>query len=336
MVIPVNLKEHSYAVSIERGILNKVDTYLTMYESGIIVTDSGVPKSHVNVVYEKLNGKFDVVTIPNGEENKNYTSVHKILDFMIEKNLNRKSCVIALGGGVVGDVAGFCASIYMRGCAFVNIPSTFLSMVDSSVGGKTGIDYNGIKNLVGSFYQPKFVLIDPDLLKTLDQRQINSGICESLKMAACFDKELFEKISNGISEEDYEYVISKSIMMKKDVIEKDEKENMLRRVLNFGHTLGHGIEESCDGKLYHGECVGLGMIAITNGETQKRITKALENNNLPTKAYFDKEKALDAISHDKKSTQNGIVCVELDEIGKFSFRNIGIEELKSKLDIVRN
>jgi 3-dehydroquinate synthase len=207
-------------------------------------------------------------------------------------------------------------------------------MVDSSVGGKTGIDYNGIKNLVGSFYQPKGVFVDPYLLKTLPDRQIKSGICESYKMAACFDSSLFKRMSKGISESDYFDIITKSIELKKDVVEKDEKESNLRRVLNFGHTLGHGIEEACNHTLYHGECVGLGMIAITKGDVQKQILAGIEKIGLPTKAYFDKDKAIDNILHDKKGTDNGIVYIALDEIGKFSFEVLDFNKVSEMLDYV--
>ena len=332
MDISIVLKEHSYQVAIENGIIDRIGNCFIKYKNGLIVTDDNVPKIYAQKVKDQTG--FDIVTIPSGEENKNYNSVIKILDSMCEKKLNRSSCLISVGGGVVGDISGFCASIYMRGIDFYNIPSTFLSMVDSSVGGKTGIDYNGIKNLVGSFYQPKGVFVDPYLLKTLPERQIKSGICESYKMAACFDPSLFEKMTKGISEDDYFDIITKSIELKKDVVEKDEKESNLRRVLNFGHTLGHGIEEACNHSLYHGECVGLGMIAITKGDVQKEIISGLEKMGLPTKAHFDKDKAIENILHDKKGTNDGIVCVELNEIGKFSFGILDLNKIDEMLDYV--
>jgi 3-dehydroquinate synthase len=179
--------------------------------------------------------------IPQGEKNKNFETYKFLLEVLSENEFTRNDCIVAVGGGVVGDISGFTASTYMRGIDFYNIPTTLLSQVDSSIGGKTAIDFYGYKNTVGAFYQPKAVVIDPDVLKTLPKRQLNNGLCESIKMAATSDKELFNLIKNGGAYDNIETVIEKSLKIKKAVVENDEKEVGLRRVLNFGHTVGHAV-----------------------------------------------------------------------------------------------
>lgn len=332
MIIPVNIKDHSYDVIIEDGILNSNLKYFDSYTKTLIVTDDGVPRKYSVSLKEKIKGECDILTLKSGEENKNMSSIMKIIDKMIECNFDRKSCLIALGGGVVGDMVGLASSLYMRGIDFINIPSTFLSMVDSSVGGKTGVDYKGIKNIVGTFHQPKLVIVDPILLSTLDERNIKAGICESLKMAACFDENLFNFISKGVKKEDYTYVIEESIKLKKNVVEKDEKELGLRKVLNFGHTIGHAIEESCSGRYIHGECVGIGMVAISNSNVKDILEKALSNIGLPIRANFDKENAKKIIMHDKKSAKDYVECVIVNKIGSFEFVKYGKEELNNIID----
>ena len=200
---------------------------------------------------------------------------------MLDAGFTRRDCVIAVGGGVVGDLSGFAASIYMRGIDFYNIPTTLLSQVDSSVGGKTAIDFEGVKNIVGAFYPPKAVLIDENVLSTLPLRQLNNGLAEALKMSMTSDRELFDIFENGNPYENIGTVIEKSLLIKTDVVNKDEKEQGLRRVLNFGHTIGHGIEAEQAGRLYHGECVAIGMIPMCSTETAERLKRILAKLGLP-------------------------------------------------------
>jgi 3-dehydroquinate synthase len=256
---------------------------------------------------------------------------------MLKNNFTRKDCVCAVGGGVVGDTAAFAASIYMRGIDFYNFPTTLLSMVDSSSGGKTGIDLDDVKNAVGTFYQPKSVVIDPTVLKTLDKRQINCGLSEALKMAATFDEQLFDFISNSnFSDEDMTYIIQRSVELKKSIVEQDEKEKNVRKSLNFGHTIGHGIEESANESLLHGECVAIGMVAMSDKKAKQKITKALNRIGLPSSASFDERSVIETIMHDKKSTGDGKVSVVLvEEIGQYKFVDMTKEELLNRLSAVK-
>ena len=205
----------------------------------------------------------------SGEQSKNLTVYGDLLGRLCEAGLTRDDSVIALSGGVVGDLSGFAAASYMRGIDFYNIPTTVLSQVDSSIGGKTAVNFGGIKNIVGAFYQPKKVLVDPELLRTLSKRQTANGLAEALKMAACFDEELFSLFERGDPYAKLPEIITRSLEIKKMVVEQDEREQGLRKALNFGHTIGHGIE-SVTG-LLHGECVALGMIPMSSDPVRERL-----------------------------------------------------------------
>ena len=320
MTLTVNLQHTSYDIVIERGVLKQADQYLNLRRRVLIVTDSGVPESYAQTV-ATLAQQPIIVTIEQGEESKSLASYETLLKTMLDNHFTRKDCVVAVGGGVVGDLAGFAAASYMRGVDFYNIPTTLLSQVDSSIGGKTAINFGGIKNIVGAFYQPKCVLIDPDLLKTLPKRQLANGLAEALKMSLTFDKDLFSLFETDSIEASLDQIILSSLKIKKDVVEKDEKEAGLRRVLNFGHTVGHGIEsENARHGLYHGECVALGMIPMCSDEVKERLLPILEKLSLPTKADFDPENALAAMLHDKKAEGNCVSVVTVDTVGTFTMK----------------
>lgn len=245
---------------------------------------------------------------------------------MLKEQFTRKDCVVAVGGGVVGDLAGFAASCYMRGIDFYNIPTTLLSQVDSSIGGKTAIDLCGVKNIVGAFYQPKAVLVDPDILATLSEEQFACGAAEIIKMAATFDEELFDFIEKNSIKSQLEEIIARALKIKARVVEEDERESNLRKVLNFGHTLGHGIE-SVTG-LLHGQCVALGMIPMTDISVRKRLLSVLKKENLPTKCDADTDKVIEAVIHDKKAEDNIIVTIQVEKIGSYKLVPMNIEQLK--------
>ena len=325
MRVKVELGKNSYDIIIERGALKKVGTELDLNRKVLILTDDGVPKCYSECVASFCKSPF-IYTVEQGEGSKSIATWQKVLEFMLENSFNRKDCVVAVGGGVVGDLAGFAAASFMRGIDFYNIPTTVLSQVDSSVGGKTAVNLGGVKNIVGAFYQPKKVIIDPEVLKTLEDRQISSGLAESIKMALCFDEELFALFENGDISENIDTIIQKSIRIKRDVVEKDEKEASLRRVLNFGHTLAHGIETQ--GGLYHGECVALGMIPMCSPEVKKRLIKVLEKCSLPVSASVDKQKMLNTVSHDKKSESNYINIVRVEKAGTFIIEKATLEEIE--------
>ena len=236
---------------------------------------------------------------------------------------------MALGGGVIGDLSAFVASTYMRGIDFYNIPTSLLAMVDSSIGGKTAIDFLGVKNVIGSFYQPRGVLIDIDTLASLDRRQLMSGLVESIKMGLCLDRKLFDLIKNSSSlEENIEEIIYRSIECKRKVVEEDEKEKGLRKVLNYGHTFGHAIEESSALKLHHGEAVGIGMLYFTSRIVKDELIKVLNKYGLPTSYDLKEEDINRYVTKDKKRDGDKIDIVYLEDYEKFRFIKLSYEELK--------
>lgn len=328
MVLKVNLPQNSYDIIMRRGCIGSCNELLNLNRKVLIVTDNGVPAEYSDTVAKASLSPY-VQVIPQGENSKSIENWKMLLNKMIEYGFTRTDCVVAVGGGVVGDLAGFVAASYMRGVDFYNIPTTVLSQVDSSVGGKVAVNLGSVKNIVGAFYQPKRVLIDIDVLKTLPPRQISNGLAEALKMSLTSDKELFEIFRKGQAISRLEKVIADSLKIKIDVVERDEKENSLRRVLNFGHTLGHGIEaQNGFGELYHGECVGLGMIAMCSDEVRPLVVKALKNLNLPTTFKGNMEKIMELVAHDKKCDGKSISVVSVDKPGSFSIDKISFDDWK--------
>ena len=291
----------------------------------LIVTDSGVPAKYAQAVAAQCK-EPTVVTLPQGEKSKSIDNFALLLKTMLSHGFTRSDAVVAVGGGVVGDLSGFAASCYMRGVDFINVPTTLLSQVDSSVGGKTAIDFENVKNSVGTFYRPKRVVIDPDVLKTLDRRQFASGLAEVIKMAATFDEKLFTDIENGAAESDIDSVIARAVDIKRRVVEQDEKESGLRRVLNFGHTVGHGIESASD--LCHGECVALGMLPMCSPDVRARLIGIYEKYGLPTKTSTKREEIIGFISHDKKRTGDVVSVVTVKKLGSYEIKKIPLNELE--------
>ncbi|MBQ6935488.1 MAG: 3-dehydroquinate synthase [Clostridia bacterium] len=331
MVINVKTSGGSYDITLKRNALNEVNKILNIKGKALIVTDSGVPRVYVETVSKQIENSV-IYIFPQGEKSKNFETYSELLKTLAENKFDRKDCVIAVGGGVTGDMAGFTAATYMRGIDFYNIPTTLLSQVDSSIGGKTAIDFEGYKNLVGAFYQPKAVIIDPDVLDTLTDRQFNNGLAESIKMAATSDSELFTLLEEYNAKDIIDKVIEKSLLIKKTVVEEDEKETGLRKVLNFGHTIGHAIETVTGlDELYHGECVALGMMYMSSGETKERIKNLLIKNKLPINADFDKQKVFEALQHDKKAAGNGVNAVFVKDIGEFEFKFLEYFEIDNIL-----
>ena len=329
MIIPVELGKDSYDIIIERGALGRADGIFDLDRKVMIVTDSQVPENYyfslAAVCKVSVAGIFKA-----GEASKTPQNFLNICNKMLREGFSRKDCVVAVGGGVTGDMAGFAAACYMRGVDFYNVPTTLLSQVDSSVGGKTAVDLGGVKNIIGAFHQPKGVIIDPDVLETLSPRQFACGAAEIIKIAAAMDMEFFERIEReGIAGNPHiEEIIAAAVALKARVVEEDEKEKGLRRVLNFGHTLGHGIETVTG--LYHGECVALGMIPMCSPSVRERIKAVLERENLPVGFYEDApapEKVIEAAMHDKKAEGSNIVTVRLDDIGSFRFEAASQEQL---------
>ncbi len=278
--------------------------------------------SKVASLYKNIIPKERVFLFQAAEKNKTFLSLEKMLDFLRQHNALRDSTLVSVGGGITGDVAAFAASVYMRGIKLIQVPTTLLAMVDSSVGGKTAVNFKGIKNNIGSFYQPDMVLIDSNFLDSLTDKEYLNGLVESIKIAAIRDKEFFEYINANKSsilkrsKAIMEYIIAESCRLKAEIVEQDEKEAGIRKLLNFGHTAAHGIESDSNYKIHHGFAVALGMIyeskyALQNGYTDKETYEAvyglLKSLKYPTHYEpKDIDKMLEAVSKDKKAGKNGI------------------------------
>lgn len=326
-MISVNTLDRKYDVIVEHGVLSRIGECCNLDRKVLVVTDDGVPKEYAMQIVN-ASKEPTLITLKSGEASKNFDNFKMILQTMLEGDFTREDCVVAVGGGVVGDISAFCASCYMRGIDFYNAPTTLLAMIDSSIGGKTAIDFCGVKNVVGSFYQPKAVIVDVDTLKTLPQRQLHAGLVEAIKMGATSSRDLFDLIKNSENlQENLHLIIEKSLSIKRDVVEKDTKETGLRKVLNFGHTVGHAIESAMNGELLHGECVGIGMLYCSSKQAREEIEKVLEKYNLPTQINCDRETLASLIAHDKKATSNGVCAVIVDEIGSFRFEKMSVDEL---------
>ena len=330
MILPVDLGKNSYNITLESGALHRAGEIFDLHRKVLIVTDSGVPKEYSAALAESCKESY-ILTIPQGEGSKNLDTFQTVCKALLEYGFTRKDCVVAVGGGVTGDLAGFAAACYMRGIDFYNIPTTLLSQVDSSVGGKTAVDFCGIKNIIGAFYQPKGVLIDPDVLKTLDKRQFACGAAEMIKMAVSMNAGFFERLERESVAQNLTENIAEALKIKIDVVQKDEKEQGLRRVLNFGHTLGHGIE-SCT-ELLHGECVALGMLTMCSGEIKERLTPVLEREKLPVfcPEGTSAEAVVEAAMHDKKAVGKEIAVIRVLKPGEFQVAACGREELLEAL-----
>lgn len=322
--IEVKLDKNSYQIYIEKGLISKLSDYIDVTKKTLFVTDEGVPKKYLEAAIKGFKSAA-VAIIDSGEESKSIDNYVRLNSILLDNNFTREDQIVAVGGGVVGDLSGFVASTYMRGISFYNIPTTLLSQVDSSIGGKTAINFGGIKNLVGSFYQPKAVLIDEAVLDTLNNTEFTSGLAEAIKMAACFDKDLFELIENNNARDIAEEIIYRSLLIKKDVVEKDEKEKGLRRVLNFGHTIGHGIEVLSNTP--HGHAIALGMLFMCSKEVEERLLKVYTKEGIPNYINLDKNKLIEILKHDKKCVDDKIYAIYVDKIGEYRIELKSIEEV---------
>lgn len=320
-------------ILIERGAIARAGEKLGI-EGGkvLLVSDTGVPREHVRKVAASLEGRCSlcaVHTFPCGESHKSLETFAGVMNALLEHGFTRTDAIVAVGGGVVGDLAGFAAATFMRSIRFYNIPTTLLSQVDSSIGGKTAVDFGGIKNIVGAFHMPVRVLIDPDTLYSLPERELHSGLVEAVKMGATSDAQLFTLIENSTDlYGDLSQIIRRSLLVKSAVVEADPKEGGVRRVLNFGHSVGHAIEAAGGGQYLHGEAVALGMLYFCSPAVRERIRAVLEKYGLPTSHNIPQQTLRELIAHDKKASGRQLTVVRVDEIGSFSFENINIDSLK--------
>lgn len=331
VIINISTKQRDYDIVLEHGAINRVNNYIEENSHVFIVSDSGVPE----IWKDKLTSQFPNSTlhvVEQGEHNKNMESLQGILADMLDHKVSRRDTLIALGGGVVGDMGGFAAACYMRGIKFINIPTTLLSQIDSSIGGKTAIDFGGVKNSVGAFWQPSLVIIDPDVLTTLDERQVNCGIAEAIKTGLIGDESLFKIFEADDFREKIDIIIEKCLRFKKKIVELDENETGLRKLLNFGHTYGHAFESYAGGKYFHGECVAMGMMTIlNNAEIKARLESVLKRVKLPTECDYDKSEIVRLVKNDKKADHAKVTIVQVDKIGEGHLEDWSVEQIEGRL-----
>ncbi len=334
MIINVHTKDREYPVYLERGILKRVKEIIGRQGHVFIVSDDGV-----DPVWRKcLQDQYPdapVHIFPNGEASKNLTVWSEILEDMLEHHVSRKDTVIALGGGVAGDMAGFAAATYMRGIHYINIPTTTISQIDSSIGGKTAVDLAGRKNSVGAFWQPDAVFVDPDTLSTLTPRHFNNGLAEAVKEGLIRDGELFELFERDDWRDHLDEIIGRCLIIKRDIVERDEREGGERKLLNFGHTFGHAYETyyGLDG-YYHGECVAMGMMTILeNEEIRKRLAAVLDRLHLPKTNDADPAEIAKLIRNDKKADHDTVTMVQVHEIGHGILEEWTMADVERKLGL---
>ena len=335
MELVVDLGERSYPIIIEDNLLDRIDEEIQKVFKGnkvFILTDENVNKFYGDRISSKLlEAGYDVrsLALPAGEETKSFFTLPEVYNALLDFNLTRSDLIITLGGGVIGDLGGFVASTYLRGVSFVQIPTSLLAQVDSSVGGKVAVDLEKGKNLVGSFYHPKLVLIDPLVLKTLEKRFLIDGMAEVIKYGCIKDNTLFEYLNDTEAIEvinNIGTIIHRCCDIKRGVVEKDEKDTGERMLLNFGHTIGHAIEQYYNYSKYtHGEAVAIGMYnisliseerGITEEGTSKKIKNILEKYNLPYDMDINIENILDTMNLDKKKLGKKLNVILLKKIGE--------------------
>ena len=340
-IVPVSLGSRSYQIKVGGGLLPRLGAECAALKLGqrcAVITDSNVVKKFAKAALKSLSASgFDpvLITVPAGEKSKNIATVEKCYDQLAKHRLERKSFIVALGGGVVGDLAGFVAATYLRGIPFVQVPTTLLAQVDSSVGGKTGVNLKAGKNLVGAFYQPRLVLCDLDTLKTLPRREFVSGLAEVFKYGIIHDPVLFAQLERNLpkllrrDQKTLRDVIARCCEIKADVVGQDETEDGLRAILNFGHTIGHAIENSSGyGNFLHGEAISIGQVVAAK-LSQKilglpssevgRIEKLFIRVGLPVRIKLNpgtRKKLFAAMKLDKKASGGEVKFVLAQKVGK--------------------
>ncbi|WP_157149380.1 3-dehydroquinate synthase [Brachyspira pilosicoli] len=337
----------NYDILVKKGLINdtgKLVKEVLRGKRALIVTDDIVDKFYTETVkksLEKENIITSVCVLENGETNKNIESIYNIYSALAKNELSRKDIIIALGGGVIGDMAGYAAATWMRGIDFVQIPTTLLACVDSSVGGKTGINIKEGKNLVGAFHSPRLVIMDSDVLNTLPKREFNAGMAEVIKHAFLFDKKLLEYLENNNNNFDMDFILKRNCELKGHIVEIDYKEKKERMFLNFGHTIGHSVENAAGyGVLLHGEAVAIGVIFAIEYGIKKGITKdkslleraknIFNKFSLPTEIPSNIN-LKDAIKLDKKRSNDEINFVFLEDIEKPLINKVSINDIVNLL-----
>lgn len=355
--VRVELGQRSYTIHTASGLLNEIGDFLVPFNlssKNILITNPTVFGLYGQRVLNSIKSKdihCKCLIIPDGEGYKDYYWAYHILSEMLKEGLDRKSCLFALGGGVIGDVTGFCASVYMRGIPFIQIPTTLLSQVDSSVGGKTGVNHPLGKNMIGSFHQPISVFIDTNTLHTLPNREFLAGMAEVIKYGVIWDKSFFQYLDEykdeilGMSPSRLGHIIRRSCEIKAEVVSKDEKERNMRAILNYGHTIGHALEtETNYSILKHGEAVAIGMcieakisqlLGLIDDANVNKITRLIHDYGLPTyiPMSFKPESLIGHMQKDKKSVSGKITIITPTDIGEVKItKDVDFQYIKSILN----
>lgn len=332
--VEIRSAQGAYPITIGAQCLEQAAQHLT--GKAVVVTDSNVAKLHLDKL-TRLLPEHRVIVVPAGEQSKSQTQLGELYDRFADYGLSRKDTVIALGGGVVGDLTGFAAATYMRGVNYLALPTTLLAMVDSSVGGKVAVNHPSGKNLIGTFFQPCAVVADTSLLSTLDARQMACGWAEVIKYACIADAGLFEALKSPMP---LEQLVETCVKTKERYVQQDTFDKGIRMMLNFGHTIGHGVENGCGyGEVLHGEAVAIGMVAesrlgermgITKKGTSEQICALCEAYRLPTQLpKIDRLREI--IAHDKKSEGGGVTLALIEQIGQGRLAPITLKELENLL-----
>ena len=344
--VNVALAEKSYDIKIGKDILHLAAEYTAARGSGraVIISDENVWRLHGASLSEKLGDaavSYSTVVVAPGEESKSFATLEHICDELVRAELGRDGLIIAFGGGVIGDLAGFAASVWMRGCDYIQIPTTLLSQIDSSVGGKTAVNLKDGKNLVGSFYQPRLVVADMELLETLPEREWRCGLAEMIKYGALFSQKLFAKLTAPLDKTELPELVKICCEMKRKLVQADERDTGRRMLLNLGHTFGHAIEKLGGFSRYnHGEGVGIGMvlaaalgehIGFTKPGCKAEIERALRAHGLEIACEYNPADIVRAMTNDKKSRAGGMDLILLREIGCAEAEWHSLEELQALL-----
>ena len=338
MTLSVRTGTGKYDIICERGALSRVGELLNLSRKVLIVTDDGVPAQYAESV-AKACYEPHIVTLACGEGSKSIVSFEMLCRTMLMHEFTRGDAVVAVGGGVVGDLAGFAASAYMRGVDFYNIPTTLLSQVDSSIGGKTAVNLAGVKNAVGAFYQPELVIIDTDILTSLPERIFNDGMAEVIKYGCIANPDILNMIAQPDFKSNMQHIVYECVRIKRDVVQQDEHDTGLRMILNFGHTIGHGAEKVGHfTELTHGQAVAIGMVQAAKlgaklGETDytQQITEICQAHELPTQLPYPIEDVYTAMLHDKKRAGDSINMILIHPMGKANIHKIPLEQLHTLL-----
>lgn len=336
MELSIKTRTNTYPIYLEQGCLTTIKERVNLNRKVVLITDENIPTKYIETIKAQCKECF-VYTSTSGEDAKSLANYEKICSFMLEKHIGRKDLIIALGGGVIGDLSGFVASTYMRGIEFVNVPTTTLSQIDSSIGGKVAVNLGNTKNIVGAFYPPIAVFIDANTLQTLPKRHYYNGLVEALKAGLIYNEHLYELFKGNI-ENQLETIIYEALLVKKEVVEIDEFEEHLRKILNFGHTIGHGLESYYHLKdLLHGEAVALGMLQVIDDEALKNDLKEIYTRmNLKTSIKYNPNDVYEYIINDKKAKNNSISLITLEKVGKAEVKEVALSEIKHLLEVNNN